>query len=82
MAGEHDEAARTSVIIRSPPKFVFLYPTFLAAIAAGVWTYYGTGDDGLYPMGPGRLRMLSTLSVTVRGDAGPAPAAEGGGGAT
>lgn len=27
-----------SVVIRSMPKVVFLYPTFLAAILAGVWT--------------------------------------------
>lgn len=28
-----------SVVIRSRPKVVFLYPTFLAALLAGVWTW-------------------------------------------
>lgn len=32
------KAPPRSVIIRSRPKIVFLYPTLLAALAAGIWT--------------------------------------------
>ncbi|MCO5169202.1 MAG: hypothetical protein M9894_22900 [Planctomycetes bacterium] len=32
-------AETRSVVIRSRPKVVFLYPTFLAALLAGIWTW-------------------------------------------
>lgn len=35
---------RASVVIRSRPKVVFLYPTFLAALLAGLWTWFQLGQ--------------------------------------
>lgn len=34
---------RSSVVIRARPKVVFLYPTFLAALLAGIWTWIQMG---------------------------------------
>lgn len=51
--------APTRVIVRSPPKVVFLYPTFLAALVAAVWAWVSLsgvgGDLGQAALGPGRL---------------------------
>lgn len=41
-APRHDR--RSSVVIRSRPKVVFLYPTFLAALLAGIWTWIQLGQ--------------------------------------
>lgn len=47
------------VVIRSYPKIVFLYPTLLAAIACGIWTWAALrtagGDLDSISLGPGRL---------------------------
>lgn len=47
-----------SVIIRSRPKVVFLYPTFIAALAAGLWTLLamqGGAPLDQVTLTPGRL---------------------------
>lgn len=47
------------MIVRSPPKVVFLYPTFLVAIAAAIWAWLSLGAVGgdldQSSLGPGRL---------------------------
>lgn len=46
-----------SIIIRSRPKIIFLYPTFLAALLAGIWTWADLGAGGLdqVSLTPGRI---------------------------
>ena len=48
-----------SVIVRSLPKVVFLYPTFLAALVAGAWAWLSlrgvAWDLDQASLGPGRL---------------------------
>lgn len=48
------------VYIREYAKVVFLYPTFIAALIAGLWTWAGMGDAELQgiTLGPGRLFWL------------------------
>lgn len=62
------ERAAGSVIVRSLPKVVFLYPTFLAAILAGVWAWASLhavhGDLDLTSLGPGRL-FWWTFSINL-----------------
>lgn len=41
---ERPERGRGSVIVRARPKVVFLYPTFLAALLAGIWTWIQLGQ--------------------------------------
>jgi hypothetical protein len=55
----HHAAPPRSVIIRARPKVVFLYPTLLAAILAGVWTAFAlqatNGDLDAVALTPGRI---------------------------
>lgn len=49
---------RPSVVIRSRPKVVFLYPTFLAALLAGIWTWIQLGQGvplDAVSLTPGRI---------------------------
>ncbi len=56
-ATKSPKPAPRSVIIRSRPKIIFLYPTMLAALAAGIWTMlamHGVPLDQV-TLTPGRL---------------------------
>jgi hypothetical protein len=57
-AARHSERDCKSVVIRSRPKVIFLYPTFLAALVAGIWTFLqmqqGVALDAV-SLTPGRI---------------------------
>jgi hypothetical protein len=52
MGEEHDAHGHRSVKIRSPSKIVFLYPTLLVAILAGVWTMISSHGGSLQEISP------------------------------
>lgn len=57
MGEERDQHGHRSVKIRSPSKIVFLYPTLIVAVLAGVWTMasmYGSSLQEISPV-PGQL---------------------------
>ena len=56
-SGKSDRDCK-SVVIRSRPKVVFLYPTFLAALLAGIWTLAQMGQGvplDAVSLTPGRI---------------------------
>ncbi|MEZ6183520.1 MAG: hypothetical protein R3F62_00745 [Planctomycetota bacterium] len=63
-------AADDRVTIRSPSKVIFLYPTLIAAVIAGLWTLFTVGlgvpeNDALAQhLGPGRL-FWWTFSINM-----------------
>ena len=57
MSNAHDDKQCTSVVIRSYPKIVFLWPTLLVALIAGIWTSALLAEGTLEGIstGPGRI---------------------------
>jgi hypothetical protein len=54
--------AADRVVIRSYPKIVYLYPTLVAAIVAGIWSWaslkHHSGDLSAMSLGPGRVFFI------------------------